>query len=317
MDYRNLGRTGLKISELSFGAWLTFGSKLDLQGVRSCMRAAYDAGVNFFDNAEAYGEGAAELLMGEALRDFKREDLVVSTKLFWGGRGPNSTGLSRKHLMEGINNSLRRLQLNYVDILFCHRADPLTPIEETVRALDEIVRSGKAIYWATSEWSEEDLEKAHEVALQGGYHAPVAEQPQYNLFCRERVEHEYLPLYQRYGMRLTTWSPLAFGVLSGKYHQGIMPGSRMQLHPELRNYCTEPHIEKVKLLTEVANDLDCTTSQLAIAWCLKNQHVASVITGATSLAQLNENLKAGEHKLKLTESVMKKIEEIITTQAIV
>jgi voltage-dependent potassium channel beta subunit len=313
MDYRNLGKSGLKVSELSFGAWITFGSTLDIEGVKNCMRIAYENGVNFFDNAEAYGAGAAELLMGEALKEYKRDELVISTKIFWGGRGPNMTGLSWKHLVEGTKNSLRRLNCDYVDLLFCHRPDPSTPIEETVRAMDYLIRSGYAFYWGTSEWSAEDIEKAHTVAKELYAIPPIVEQPQYNLFHRDRVEREYLPLYQKYGMGTTIWSPLDFGVLTGKYNHGIPPGTRLDRHEELRASLTEDKIHRVKKLTAIADELHCQMAQLAIAWCLKNQHVSTVITGATHPNQLSENLQATHLKHQLSPEIMAKIEEIVRT----
>lgn len=315
MDYRNLGKSGLKVSELSFGSWITFGTNLDLQGVKECMRAAYEGGVNFFDNAEAYGEGAAELLMGEALKEYKRDQLVISTKIFWGGRGPNMTGLSWKHLVEGTRNSLRRLQLDYVDLLYCHRPDPGTPIEETVRAMDYLVRSGHAFYWGTSEWSAEDIEKAYQVAKELQAIPPTMEQPQYNLFHRDRVEREYLPLFKRYGLGATVWSPLDVGILTGKYNQGIPTGSRLERNVELQSSLTDEKIAKVKHLTSIANELGCSMAQLAIAWCLKNQHVSTVIMGATQPQQVFENLKASHFKNSLTSEIMQKIDNILTARA--
>lgn len=310
MEYRSLGKSGLKVSELSFGSWITFGTKLDLHAVKQCMSIAYDSGVNFFDNAEAYGEGGAELLMGEALREFKRENVVVSTKIFWGGREPNQTGLSWKHLVEGVKNSLRRLQLDYVDLLFCHRPDPSTPIEETMRAIDHLGSEGLFFYWGTSEWSAKEIERAHQIAREYNLRAPAMEQPQYNLFCRERVEIEYLPLYEAYGMGTTIWSPLAFGVLTGKYNEGMSPESRLKLHPELQSYLTPGHLEQVKALSVISNELNCSLAELAIAWCLKNQHVSTVIIGASSPEQLQENLRAKDLKQRLTDDVMQAIAAI-------
>lgn len=310
MEYRSLGKSGLKISELSFGSWITFGTKLDLHAIRQCMSLAYDQGVNFFDNAETYGEGGAELLMGEALRDFRRENVVISTKIFWGGRGPNLTGLSWKHLVEGVKNSLRRLQLDYVDLLYCHRPDPSTPIEETIRALDQLSREGLFFYWGTSEWSAKEIEKAHLIAKEFNLKPPSMEQPQYNLFSKERVEEEYAPLYEKYGMGITVWSPLAFGVLAGKYQGGIKEESRLKLHPELQGYLTPKHLEQVKALSVIANELNCSLAELAIAWCLKNQHVSSVIIGASSVEQLQENLRAKDLKSRLTDEVVNAIQAI-------
>jgi voltage-dependent potassium channel beta subunit len=314
MEYRRLGRAGLKVSELSFGSWITFGSNLNLNTIRQCLQVAFDSGVNFFDNAEAYANGASELMMGEAIKDFRREDLVISTKIFWGGKGPNSTGLSWKHLVEGTKGSLRRLQLDYVDLLFCHRPDPNTPIEETVRAMDAIVRAGHAFYWGTSEWRAEDIDAAHQIAHAINAIPPTMEQPEYNLFQRHRVEEEYQPLYLKYGMGATVWSPLESGILTGKYNDEIPPGSRLHRHEELRNRLTREKILKVKALENIAHELACTLPQLAIAWCLKNPNVSSVITGASSISQLQENLGASQVKLQLNDDVMHAIEEILHHQ---
>lgn len=311
MEYRQLGKAGIRLSELSFGSWITFGSSLDLDGVKQCMRIAFDQGVNFFDNAEAYANGASELLMGEALKDYRREELVISTKLFWGGSGPNDTGLSRKRILEGTKNSLRRLQLDYVDLLYCHRADSHTPIEETVRAMDTVIRSGLAFYWGTSEWKRSEIEEAYQIAKEINAIPPTMEQPEYNLFHCRRVEKEYLPLYEKYGMGITSWSPLALGILTGKYNAGIPANSRLARHPELQGSLTKEKIAKVKALGELAKDLNCTLSQLAIAWCLKNPHVSSVITGATNTQQVKDNLQAIQVKHSLVEEVMQKIDQIM------
>ncbi len=321
MEYRNVGKSGLKISELSFGSWITFGSSLDFEGIKACMRIAFENGVNFFDNAEAYGYGTSELLMGEALRDYKRENLVISTKIFWGGMGPNQTGLSWKHLVEGTKNSLRRLQIDYVDLLFCHRPDPSTPIEETVRAMDVIIRSGLAFYWGTSEWSAGEIEKARAIALQYNAFAPIVEQPQYNMLHRSSVEVEYAHLYgdgdakDSHGLGLTTWSPLASGILTGKYNDGIQQGSRLSRYPDLAQYLTPETLGKVKALSKLARTLDCTVGQLSIAWCLKNPRVSSVITGASSPQQVQENMQAVRLKKSLTEEVMQEIERILGSGA--
>lgn len=311
MEYRNLGKHGIKVSELSFGSWVTFGSELDLAGAKECMRAAFDSGVNFFDNAEAYASGRAETIMGQVLKEYRREDLVVSTKIFWGGKGVNDTGLSWKHLMEGTKNSLQRLQMDYVDLLFCHRPDPTTPIEETVRAMDVIVRSGLAFYWGTSEWTREQIGEAHQIAERCNAIPPAMEQPEYNLFNRHKVETEFAPLYAKYGMGITTWSPLESGILTGKYQAGIPKGSRFAKHPELGQRLTQEKIKKVGKLQGLADRLGCTMSQLALGWCLKNRHVSSVITGATSVSQLKENLKAGEIKDLLTREILKEIDAIL------
>jgi voltage-dependent potassium channel beta subunit len=311
MKYKNLGRSGLKVSEISFGSWITFGNALSSASVKSCMQRAFDLGVNFFDNAEVYAKGEAEVLMGEAVRSFRREDLVISTKIYWGGNGPNDTGLSWKHLVEGTRNSLRRMKLSYVDLLFCHRPDPSTPIEETVRAMDYIIKSGYAFYWGTSEWSAEQIEAAYVTAEKYNCIPPTMEQPQYNMFTRDRVEKEYLPIVKKYGTGLTTWSPLASGILSGKYNNGIPRGSRLDKNEWLRQELTPSNIARVKKLAEIANSLDCALAQLAIAWCLRNPNISTVITGASSIEQIEENMKATVVKDRITESVSKEIEKIL------
>lgn len=311
MHYNKLGKAGIKISEISFGSWITFAKQLDLNAVKDFMHAAFDHGINFFDNAEGYAHGEAEILMGKAIKEFRREDLVISTKIFWGGNGPNDTGLSRKHLLEGTRNSLRRLQLDYIDLLYCHRPDKDTPIEETVLAMDYLVRNGYALYWGTSEWSATQIEEAYQVAEQLNCIKPSMEQPKYNMFAREHVEKEYLSLFEKYGMGTTTWSPLASGILSGKYDHGIPPESRLAKEAWLIPMNFQELIAKVKKLTKIADGLSCTMSQLAIAWCLKNKHVSSVITGATKKEQLLENLEAIELKSALTPEIMKKIDAIL------
>jgi voltage-dependent potassium channel beta subunit len=311
MEYRNLGKAGIKISELSFGSWVTFGNELDIHGVKKCMRTAIDYGVNFFDNAEAYASGVSEILMGEAIKDYRRTDLVISTKIFWGGRGPNDEGLSWKHLIEGTKNSLKRLQLEYVDLLFCHRPDPTTPIVETVRAMDVILRAGLAFYWGTSEWSREGIEEAHRIAKEIHAIPPAMEQPEYNMFNRRKVEKDFLPLYEKYGMGTTIWSPLESGILTGKYNEGIPENSRFAKHPELKGRLTREKIEKVKALSLIADELGCTLSQLALAWCLKNPHVSTVITGSSRPEQIRENMQAAEVKNLLTDDVMTEIQNIL------
>ncbi|NPU89860.1 MAG: aldo/keto reductase [Fervidobacterium sp.] len=316
MEYRKVGKWGLKISELSLGTWLTFGNQLDLKSTREVVRYAVYNGVNFIDTAEAYANGIAESMLGMILKEYKREDLVISTKIFWGGDGPNDKGLSRKHLLEGTWNSLKRLQLDYVDILYCHRPDPEVPMEEVVWTMDQIVRSGLAFYWGTSEWSAEEIERAHQVAKELNCIPPVVEQPQYNLIFKDRVEKEYAPLYEKYGMGLTTWSPLASGVLTGKYLEGIPQGSRLDRWPWLKQVMEERGIfgeettNKIKRLKQIADDLGVTMSQLSIAWCLKNPHVSSVILGVSSLEQLKENIKAVEVKDKITDEIYKELSSL-------
>jgi len=315
MEYRNLGKSGLKISELGLGSWITFGTKLNPEDVKRCMHLAYEHGVNFFDNAEAYASGQSEILMGEALKEYRREDLIISTKIFWGGKGPNDTGLSWKHLVEGTKNALKRLQLDYVDLLYCHRPDPTTPIEETVRAMDYLIRSGHAFYWGTSEWSALEIEKAHIIAREIHAIPPTMEQPEYNMFHRHRFETEYQPLYDRYGMGTTTWSPLEGGILTGKYVNGIPKGSRFDSHPEFSNRLNQDKIPVLNELKKIADGLGCSLAQLAIAWCLANPHVSCVILGASRDEQLEENLMAINTKNKLNESVMQEINTILHEHA--
>jgi len=310
MRYNRLGRSGLKVSELSFGSWLTFGTALDAAGAAACMRRAFEQGVNFFDNAEAYGGGVSEEVMGAALKEFRREDLVISTKIFWGGEGPNDTGCSWKHLVEGARNSLRRMKLEYVDLLFCHRPDPTTPIEETVRAMDHLIKRGWAFYWGTSEWSAEQITAAYEAAERLHCIPPTMEQPQYNLFARSRVEVEYAPLYERFGLGMTTWSPFASGILTGKYNEAIPAGSRLADVGWLRERLTPAKKAAAREVSVVARELDCSTAQLAIAWCLKNPRVSTVILGARTPAQLEENLGAAAVRDRLTPEIVERLDQI-------
>jgi voltage-dependent potassium channel beta subunit len=319
MRYRQLGRSGLKVSELSLGAWVTYGSQVDEKAAFDCMSAAYEAGVNFFDNAEAYGHGRAEITMGNVLQKagWRRESLVISTKIFWGGDGPNDKGLSHKHVIEGVHAALKRLKVEYVDLAFCHRPDPDTPIDETVRAWDILIRQGKVFYWGTSEWAAQDILQAQRIALDRGLTPPAMEQPQYNLFERDKVERELLPVYENLGYGLTTWSPLASGVLSGKYNDGIPKGTRLDL-PNMAwlkdEVLQSGRIEKVRRLAAVAKDVGCSMSQLAIGWCLKNPHVSTVITGASKKEQVIENMQAADVAGRLTGDVMARIERILGSQ---
>lgn len=319
MEYRHLGRSGLNVSAISLGAWVTYGSQVGEDVALECMKAAFDGGVNLFDNAEAYASGRAESVMGNVIRrlGWKRSDLVISTKLFWGGKGPNDRGLSRKRILEGTDASLKRLQLDYVDILFCHRPDPETPIEETVRAMNHVLNQGKVLYWGTSEWSADEIREAATIAASEHLIGPQAEQPQYHMFHRERVEKEYEPLYDKFGIGTTIWSPLASGLLSGKYDDGIIPGTRAShpgmewLREELVGPKAKPRTDVVKKLKPVADGLGCTRAQLALAWCLKNPRVSSVITGATRAEQVKENLGAVRVAEKLNDGVMREIESLL------
>ncbi|MEO6711159.1 MAG: aldo/keto reductase [Planctomycetota bacterium] len=310
MQYNRMGKSGLKLSELSFGSWITFSRQTDFAATRAIMRRAFDAGVNFFDNAEGYAAGAAESLMGEVLKDFRRSDVVVSTKIFHGGSGPNDSGLSWKHLIEGTHASLERLRLDYVDLLFCHRPDANTPIEETVRAMDVLIRQGKAFYWGTSEWSADQISEAQRIARECNAAAPAMEQPQYNLLWRHRVESEYEPLFERYGMGTTTWSPLASGLLTGKYDNAIPKGSRLDLIEWLRASRTEESLVRARGVAKIAKNLGCTPAQLSIAWCLKNPRVSSVILGVSRKEQLEENLGALEVKERLDKQVMAELDRL-------
>ncbi len=329
MEYRFLGRSGLRVSALSFGSWVTFGDQMDVDEALACMTAAWDAGVNFFDNAEVYAAGQSEIIMGQALKKagWRREDLVVSTKIFWGGRpnpdgdgylyGVNDKGLSRKHIVEGTDAALKRLQLDYVDLIFCHRPDVDTPIEETVWAMNHILQQGKALYWGTSEWSAAQIRRAYDFARREHLIPPTMEQPQYNMLHRDRVELEYAPLYDEIGLGTTIWSPLASGILTGKYNDGIPEGSRLTLpnyqwlRPLVEGDEGRAKLEKVRRLQPVADELGCTMAQLAIAWCLVNEDVSTVILGASRVQQVHENIAALEVVPKLTMDVLERIEEIL------
>lgn len=319
MEYRHLGSSGLQVSALSFGAWVTFGQQFGEDTAYDCMKAAYDAGVNFFDNAEAYAQGKAEIVMGNVIKraGWKRSDLVISTKIFWGGDGPNDTGLSRKHLSEGTNAALARLQLDYVDLIFCHRPDIYTPIEETVRAMSYLVDAGKAFYWGTSEWSAAQILEAYHIARRERLIPPTMEQPQYNMFHRERFEKEYARLYREIGLGTTIWSPLASGLLTGKYSQGMLEGTRATLagyewlRKRFESAEGRAQIEKAQQLEPIAAELGCTLAQLALAWCLKNPHVSTVITGASRPEQVVENMQALDVASTLTAEVMERIEAIL------
>jgi voltage-dependent potassium channel beta subunit len=319
MRYSRLGRAGIQASLLSFGSWVTFKSQVDVDAAAEMLQVARDAGVNFFDNAESYAGGESERIMGQALAqlDWPRWSYLVSTKLFWGIRDDVNmrNTLNRKYLMQAIDDSLDRFGLDFVDLLYCHRADPETPIEETVRAMSDIVSSGKALYWGTSEWTADEIRTAWEIAERHHLHKPVVEQPQYNLFARGRVEEEYAPLYDEpIGLGLTTWSPLASGLLTGKYADGVPEGSRaaLQGYGWLADRVTDAELnQRVKQLGEVASSLGCSTSQLAIAWCARNPHVSSVILGASRVEQLRENLGALDVIDAIDDDVAARIETIV------
>jgi voltage-dependent potassium channel beta subunit len=315
MNYRRLGRSGLKVSELSLGSWVTYGNQVGTASAIECMAAAWDAGVNFFDNAEVYANGESERIMGEALAKlgWRRSAYIVSTKFYWGLHdGPNERNtLNRKYLLQAIDGALARLRLDYVDLLFCHRPDPDTPIEETVWAMHDIVASGKATYWGTSEWTAAEVYAAWLIAERHHLHKPVMEQPQYNLFHRSRVEREFARLYADIGLGVTTWSPLASGMLSGKYNDGIPSDSRGTLKgfEWLSERLTDrARIDKVRRLAPIAEELGCTLAQLSIAWCLLNPNVSTVITGASRASQVVENMKALAVVPRLSPDVVGRIE---------
>lgn len=322
MDYRRLGSSGLKLSALSFGSWVTFKNQVDDAAAVELMKLAYDAGVNFFDNAEAYADGDSERIMGRALKTlgWGRDTYTVSSKVFWGGKLPTQRGLSRKHVRDACDAALRRLQVEYLDLYFCHRPDLDTPIEETVRAMHELVLAGKVLYWGTSEWSADQIAQAHGIARACGLTPPTMEQPQYNLFVREKVEREFAQLYSTLGLGTTIWSPLASGILSGKYASGVPKDSRMALpeyrwlRDELENAEGRERVRKAGELGKLARELGATTAQLAIAWCLLNPHVSTVILGATNATQLRENLGALRILPELRQGVIERIESIVANK---
>ena len=320
MTYRQLGGSGLKVSALSLGAWVTFGKQIGNPTARRLMHTAYDAGVNFFDNAEAYADGQAEIVMGQILRKagWRRSSYLVSSKVFFGAEGdrPNEDGLSRKHVVEACHAALRRLQVDYLDLYFCHRPDPVVPIAETARAMHDLIVQGKVLYWGTSEWSAAQIAEAQAVCVRLGLHPPVMEQPQYNLFHRARVEKEYAPLYSEFGLGTTIWSPLASGLLTGKYSRGIPKGSRLATPglEWLRDIAAGPEaaqrLAAVAKLAEIAAELNTTLPRLGVAWCLKNPHVSTVILGASKVTQLQENLGALEVVDRLTPAMMSRLDRI-------
>lgn len=314
MHYRRLGRSGLKISEISLGSWVTFGSQVDEFTSIELMQAAYDSGINFFDNADIYANGQAEVVMGRALKNIPREGLVISSKVFWPTMpGPNGRGLSKKHITESVNASLKRLGTDYIDLYFCHRFDPDTPIDEIVFTMDNLVRQGKILYWGTSEWRAWQVSAAFAAAMQHHLSPPSMEQPQYNMFHRRRVEMELSSLCKEYGLGLTTWSPLYYGVLSGKYNDGIPAGSRASMDSMawIRDRITPERVEIVRQLSGIADDLHITTAQLAIAWLLRRKEISSVITGATNLKQLQDNIDSAEAVEKLQDDILEQIEKIL------
>jgi len=319
MEYRRLGSAGLQVSALSYGAWVTFGTQIGEDVAYELMKTAFDAGVNFFDNAEAYAGGQAETIMGKVIQraGWKRSDLVLSTKIFWGGSGPNDRGLSYKHIVEGVDAALQRLQTDYVDLVFAHRPDIHTPVEETVRAFNHVINQGKAFYWGTSEWSASQIMEAYAVARREHLIPPQMEQPQYNMFHRERIESEYAHLYDEIGLGTTIWSPLASGLLTGKYNQGMPKDTRATLegYEWLRSRFEDEEavqrIAQVGELLNIADELGVSMAQLALAWTLKNPNISTTITGASKPHQVVENMKAIDVISQLTDDVMEKIEKIL------
>jgi len=321
MEYRRLGKSGLQVSEMSFGSWITFGTQIGKDMAKELMVAAYDAGVNFFDNAEVYADGKSELLMGEVLHDLQwsRDSYLVSSKAYFGIRGlkhskPTQKGNTRKHLTEACHQALKRLQVDYLDLFYCHRPDKNTPIEETVWTMHNLIQQGKILYWGTSEWSAQEIMEAHMVARQYNLIPPTMEQPQYNMLVRDKVEVEYSQIYKTVGLGTTIWSPLASGILTGKYNNGVPADARLNLE-ELswlaEKNLQEEYFTKVRKLTALAQDLGLSMPVLAIAWVLKNPDVSTAILGASKMYQLEENLKAGEAKAKLSAEVMEAIDAIL------
>lgn len=314
MEYRRMGSTGLRLSEISLGTWVTFGDQIDDRTASEILHAAYDHGINFFDNADVYARGRAEIVMGQAIRDLPRESLVLSSKVFWQTmEGPNGKGLSRKHVMESCHASLKRMGVEYFDLYFCHRYDPETPVEETVRAMDALVHQGKILYWGTSEWRAGQIARAHGIARDGGWAPPVVEQPQYNMLVRRIVEDEIAPLADDLGFGVVTWSPLRSGLLSGKYNAGMPDGARLstERYNWLRGILNDADMAKVHKLAGVAGDLGVSLPQLAIGWLLRLTQVSSVITGATRVEHVHENVKAIGIPAMLTPGVLERIESIL------
>jgi voltage-dependent potassium channel beta subunit len=318
MEYRRLGKSGLQVSTLSFGSWVTFGSQVGDDTAEKCMKLAYDHGVNFFDNAEAYAGGKSEEVMGNILKkmNWERSSYIVSTKVFWGGKKPTQLGLSRKHIVDACHNGLKRLQVDYLDLYFCHRPDPNTPIEETVRAMHDLITQGKVLYWGTSEWSAVQIEEAYRIADDYNFHAPTMEQPQYNLFYRDRFEKEYADLFKERGMGTTIWSPTASGLLTGKYNDATPADTRISrpgmewLKERIVGADAKSNLEKAKKFTALAKEMGTTGACLAIAWVIKNPNVSTAILGASKVEQLEENLKAMDLLPMMTDDVMASIEKI-------
>jgi len=322
MQYRRLGKSGLKVSVLSYGAWVTFKNQADVDKAAEMMKAAYDAGMNFFDNAEVYASGDAEIIMGEVLKKmgWRRDSFMVSSKVFGGSVRPplpTQRGLSRKHVIEACHQAMERLQVDYLDLYFCHRPDRDTPIEETVRAMSDLIQQGKVMYWGTSEWTSQEIMEAYSLARQYNLVPPTMEQPQYNMLVRDRFEVEYARLYNEIGLGTTIWSPLASGILTGKYNDGIPEDSRLNLEgyswlkDRLLSDEGQAQLEKVREMSKIAEEMGTNMARLAIAWCMKNPNVSTVITGASRVEQVHDNVKALEVYDQLTDDVMEKLEAIL------
>lgn len=322
MKYRRLGKTGLKVSELSYGSWVTFSFQLGLDAATEMMKLAYDSGVNFFDNAEVYASGESEIIMGEAIKKlgWKRDTYIVSSKVFWGGEKPTQCGLSHKHVLDACHAALKRLQVDYLDLYFCHRPDPETPIEETVRAMHTLVLQGKICYWGTSEWSAAEIKEAYKIAKELGLTPPSMEQPCYNMFSRKKMESEYSELFENEQLGTTIWSPLASGFLTGKYMDGMPDDTRANLkdHQFIKDmFESDEYVklhEKVKDLSKLANELSIPLVNLALCWCLKNQNVSTVILGASKIHQLKQNLESVNHTDILDTTIMDRIETILNNK---
>ena len=319
MEYRRLGKSGLKVSVFSFGSWVTFSNQLNEKAATELMEYAYDNGINFFDNAEIYANGNSEIIMGKILKKtgWSRDTYILSSKVFWGGEKPTQIGLSRKHITDGCHAALKRLQVEYIDLFFCHRPDPETPIEETVRAMDVLIQQGKVLYWGTSEWEAEQITEAYEIAEKFNLTPPTMEQPEYNLFNRGKIEKAYLPLYKKYGLGTTIWSPLASGLLTGKYNHGFPSNSRVYvkgyewLKEQFESEETIQKIRKVKELEPIAERLEISLTQLALGYCLKNPNVSTIILGASKKEQLKENLGTLSIMDKITDSTIKDINKVL------
>jgi voltage-dependent potassium channel beta subunit len=322
MEYRRLGKSGLKVSELSYGSWVTFARQVDVEPAKEILAEAYDAGINFFDNAEGYEQGGSETVMGQAIAElgWSRDSFIVSSKVFWGGDKPTQRGLSAKHVTEACHAALRRLRVDHLDLYFCHRPDVDTPVVETVRAMDNLIRQGKVLYWGTSEWSAQEITEAHAAAREWGLTPPTMEQPQYNLFERQKVEGDYRPIYDTFGLGTTIWSPLASGLLTGKYNDGIPQDSRVALpgYEWLREMVEGPEgqekLRQVRELGRIADGAGLSLTHLALLWCLRNPRVSTVILGASRVSQLRDNLAALDHRDRLTDDVVEAVEAVVANR---